>query len=614
MRLLCTIACILVLQSYIFALTPANPKLDSLLQALIHAEEDTDKVQLLVSISEIYTNLYPDTGIIYGLQAIDLATTLKWEKEVAQASYYVGFSYYNKSDYPKALEYLFKSLRISETIHYENGIANSLRKIGNVYRDQKNYTKALEHYHKALKIFEKNNDKLGISKCYSNIGEIYSYEYMNAEAMKYHEKALRLQEEVGYYNGMVITYYRMGDVYMNDNNYAAGLKQFEKALNILKMHPGAIAKEQVEETLGGAGAFYLEIAKMDAYQQVSLSKKEVLQRAVNYLTQAIAIATEMGQLTDIATFSDHLSSAYALSNDYVKAYENLRFSSHLVDSLFSARNNRLIVDIETRREKFLKEKIQKISAQKRRNELITVIAAFAVLLWITISSIRSYKSQQHSNAIIVKEKTKSDNLLLNILPGQVAEELKEKGSTTAKHFDEVTVLFTDFVNFTIAGERMGTQKLVDELHNCFKKFDEIMSKYNIEKIKTIGDAYLAVCGLPVPDTKHAENVMNAAMEIRAFMVSRRLELGEDTFEVRIGIHSGPVVAGIVGVKKFAYDIWGDTVNTAARMEQKSEAGKINISQTTYELVKDRFSCIYRGEIEAKNKGMLKMYFAESAIS
>jgi len=155
---------------------------------------------------------------------------------------------------------------------------------------------------------------------------------------------------------------------------------------------------------------------------------------------------------------------------------------------------------------------------------------------------------------------------------------------------------------------MKPEALIEELDNCFKKFDEITGKYNVEKIKTIGDAYLAVAGLPTADPKHAENVVRAAIEINAFMQDRFAKLGSSTFEIRIGIHSGSVVAGIVGVKKFAYDIWGDTVNTAARMEQNSEAGRINISATTYELVKDKFACEYRGEIDAKGKGMMKMYF------
>ena len=217
---------------------------------------------------------------------------------------------------------------------------------------------------------------------------------------------------------------------------------------------------------------------------------------------------------------------------------------------------------------------------------------------------------EKQNSELKAEKKKSDDLLLNILPEEVAEELKQNGKSVAKFFDDVTVLFTDFVDFTKVAEDMTPQELVDELDVCFKAFDDIISKYGIEKIKTIGDAYLAVCGLPLPDDVHAEKVATASIEIAQFMMLRKQQLGAKTFDVRIGIHSGNLVAGIVGVKKFAYDIWGDTVNTAARMEQNSQPGKINISQTTYDLIKDKFECTYRGEITAKNKGELKMYFIE----
>jgi adenylate cyclase len=215
---------------------------------------------------------------------------------------------------------------------------------------------------------------------------------------------------------------------------------------------------------------------------------------------------------------------------------------------------------------------------------------------------------ERHNAALQQEKKKSDDLLLNILPAEVAEELKEKGRAEARFFDNVTVLFTDFVDFTTAAERMSPQELVDELDVCFKAFDRIVRKYGCEKIKTIGDAYLAVCGLPHPDAAHAEHIAMCALEMVQFMAVRKLQPGTKTFDIRVGIHSGSVVAGIVGLNKFAYDIWGDTVNTAARMEQNSEPGRINISQVTYELVKDRLGCTYRGEIEAKHKGKMKMYF------
>lgn len=208
------------------------------------------------------------------------------------------------------------------------------------------------------------------------------------------------------------------------------------------------------------------------------------------------------------------------------------------------------------------------------------------------------------------EKNKSEALLLNILPEEVAEELKMAGYSNAKLYNEVTVMFTDFKGFTQISEQLSPQALVNELHHCFSAFDAIVHKHGVEKIKTVGDAYLAVSGLPANDPLHALHIIEAALEIRDFMKQRRAELGNNTFEIRIGLHTGQVVAGIVGVKKFAYDIWGDTVNIAARMEQNSDAGKINLSQSTYEQVKNAYHFSYRGKIEAKNKGQLDMYFVE----
>ena len=217
---------------------------------------------------------------------------------------------------------------------------------------------------------------------------------------------------------------------------------------------------------------------------------------------------------------------------------------------------------------------------------------------------------------VEKQKKRSDDLLLNILPEEVAEELKAKGSADAKQFDEVTVMFTDFKGFTQISEKLTPSELVAEIHTCFKAFDIIVTKYNIEKIKTIGDAYMCAGGLPVSNKTNAFDVVNAAIEIKQFMhehLKQRQKENKEPFEIRIGIHTGPVVAGIVGVKKFAYDIWGDTVNIAARMESSGETGKVNISGSTYKFVKDKFHCIHRGKILAKNKGEIDMYFVENRI-
>jgi class 3 adenylate cyclase len=208
-------------------------------------------------------------------------------------------------------------------------------------------------------------------------------------------------------------------------------------------------------------------------------------------------------------------------------------------------------------------------------------------------------------AEVVAQKDRSEKLLLNILPAKIADELMQTGFSIPKLFNHVTVIFTDFENFTGISETLSPEELVEEINKNFTKMDQIIEKYGLEKIKTIGDAYLAVCGLPNETEDHAERVVNAALEIRSYMLQQ-----DNKFGIRIGVHSGQVVAGIVGVKKFAYDIWGDTVNTASRLESKGEVGKVNISEATYELVKDKYKCMYRGKVEAKGKGEINMYFVE----
>lgn len=224
------------------------------------------------------------------------------------------------------------------------------------------------------------------------------------------------------------------------------------------------------------------------------------------------------------------------------------------------------------------------------------------------------KEIQQQKEIIELEKDKSDKLLLNILPIEVADELKQTGKSAAKSFESVTVLFTDIKDFTKISENQTPEKLVAEIDFCFRAFDFIIERHGLEKIKTIGDAYMCAGGLPVKNETHPDDVVLAALEIRDFinqLKEERIKKNQSYFEVRIGISTGPVVAGIVGNKKFAYDIWGDTVNTASRMESTSETGKVNISGTTYGLIKEKFNCTYRGKIAAKNKGDVDMYFVES---
>ncbi len=235
---------------------------------------------------------------------------------------------------------------------------------------------------------------------------------------------------------------------------------------------------------------------------------------------------------------------------------------------------------------------------------------------------RTVKLKETNNQLQVSldevevEKGKTDSLLLNILPESTVKELKETGSTKPKIYDNTSIIFTDFKGFTAQTQLISPEELLDDLNVCFRGFDKIMMKHGLEKIKTIGDSYMAVCGLPITHPDHAIRTVNASFEIIQFMESwkkQRIEEGKFAWETRIGIHSGSVIAGIIGTHKFAFDIWGDAVNTASRMESSGEPGKVNISSSTYELIKNNFECTSRGSIEVKGKQAIEMFWVDKLL-
>ncbi len=277
--------------------------------------------------------------------------------------------------------------------------------------------------------------------------------------------------------------------------------------------------------------------------------------------------------------------------------------------------------VDAARAQVAEAQVESVKSENIRNMAIGGAAFFVMVsllsYWRYRTSRRAKGVLEEKNKIIEKERQNSDNLLLNILPHAIAQELKEHGKARAQRFDQATVLLADFKNFTKIAEKLTPEELVGQLDTCFKAFDFIIQQYpDIEKIKTIGDAYMCASGL-TKNAAYPDNLLRAAIEMQAFLEEQRLEnirLGKLFFEARIGIHTGPVVAGVVGVKKFAYDIWGDTVNIAARMEASCEEGQINISQTTYQWVASHFECQYRGKIEAKNMGAIDMYYVKRELA
>ena len=339
--------------------------------------------------------------------------------------------------------------------------------------------------------------------------------------------------------------------------------------------------------------------------------------------QAETHALEGGLNHELRDIYRGLSLTFADQKEFKEAYDYQTKHQAIKDTLFNletddkVRGLQFTYEIDKKEDQIeILEKDSEIAQlQTKKQKAISIGASVAGILLLLLAGgiFHRYKFIQKINKIIEKEKNRSENLLLNILPSETAEELKEHGKAKARSYESVSILFTDFKGFTGIAASMSPEELVHEIHENFQAFDEIITKYNVEKIKTIGDAYMAAGGLPIANETHALDVASAALEIRDYVEELKLnrqKQGKPYFEIRIGIHTGPVVSGIVGIKKFAYDIWGDSVNIASRMESNSEPGKINISQSTYELVKKVAICTYRGEIEAKNRGKLKMYFLD----
>ncbi len=590
--------------------TEGKGRLDSLMAELPNAGEDTFAIKLFNDVSFAVYPADPEAGTRYALKALALSQKLAWPEGEAAAYNNLGNSYRQKASYPQALECYYRALRQYETLGYNDQSSTMEGNIGTVYFYQQAYPKALEHFFRALKTARTTGNRHLEMTIEGNIGNVYYAQGRYGEALTALQQALDIARSLGDRQGTLNQLGNIGNVYASQGAKEAALKTYFEALGLAREAGDAQA---IAANEGNIGETYLDLAKDSAIPPAARARH--LSDAISYIQQGIAAARAAAFNSAVLDFAQALSEAYALQGNYRAALEAYHHYTALKDSTFSIENNEKIAHLETARALQLKDKdiqIAQLGVAKKRNERYAYIGGIILLLIIMGILFRGFRRGQHSNALISKEKQRSDALLLNILPAEVAEELKDHGSSPARQYDEVSVLFTDFVNFTGTAQKLSPQSLVQELHECFTAFDEIIGRHGLEKIKTIGDAYMAVCGMPQPDAEHAQHAVDAGIEIRDY-VARRLtapQTGNAAFEIRIGINSGPVVAGIVGVKKFAYDIWGDTVNTAARMEQGGEPGHINVSRSTYELVKEDYHCHYRGKIAAKNKGEVEMYFVE----
>lgn len=544
-----------------------------------------------------------------------------------------------------------RSIALSEEIDYEAGQALGLYHLGRYYISIGTDPAQATHYLlNSLEIFSRLDDKHNMSRCYMQLGLI---NYM----IEFYEEGIRNLLLAVETNNLPTAKYLLALSYTKIGDFSNALNYFNQAIDY---YSSSGQNSYLHQCYLHMGQLYLDMGQVDS-SFVALEKSRQYRKALDGETDMIRwyaflsrAFLESGQVDSSIYYGEKsynletgkeeqlkdemalieathtLSRAYSQKRQYRKAYFFLDQYHTAKTYLTEGNSNQKVANMlnmfefekEMDQQRLEQEKEQQIArqeiaaARQMRNFMIAG-AIFLIILLVLLYNRYTFKRDsnkilEEKNNIISREKERSDELLLNILPDEVAEELKQKGEFESRIIEEVSVLFTDFKGFTSLTKQMTPKELVSDLHDCFSAFDRICEKYNVEKIKTIGDAYMAVGGIPVQTETHAIDAVKAALEIVEFteqLKKEKIKKNKSYFEVRVGLHSGQVVAGIVGLKKFQYDIWGDTVNIANRMESNGLVGTVNISQKTYELVKDdpdlAFTC--RGKIPVKGSQEMEMW-------
>lgn len=518
----------------------------------------------------------------------------------------LGVALHNTGNSKAGIEYLLKARRLLEKQNETASLANLEHLIAGIYFSDRDVHNALSHNNEAIRFARSSKQTELLANTYRTAADIYYQLYDFENAFDYYKQYLNLndsmrmqeqtrQQRIDQQRTMLtaaegqIKYliarqnfkdlelqqslYEQERLKLKNENLSLEAQRNEEEVLRLSAEKNANEAKLREQTLQALQArqqFRLTAQQLDAEKKerviASLRQQEQIDR-----TQRLADSTRMVQLRLDQEFQQ-------------REQENFKRFAYGLGGLGMIILALLGIGwlIARRTSRRMAIKNQEIEAQKTQIEL---------------------------------ERHKSDQLLRNILPDEVAQELRTHGYATPRFYEAATVLFTDFINFTSLSESLTPEQLIDELDECFLAFDEICDKYGLEKIKTIGDAFMCAGGLPIPNDTHPVDAVRAALEMTAWLERRNRENPNAIFrQMRIGIHTGPVIAGVIGKNKFAYDIWGDAVNLAARLEELGEPGRINISGATCEAVKHRYFCSYRGKKEVHNKGLVDMYFIEGEIS
>lgn len=614
------------------------------LKALQLRQQLGDKAEIASSLNNLgvlYENFgQPDSALAYHKQSLAILETLQDTLRIARARFNIAAVLQESGDYTEARNQLYEARAILERVGDLDGIAKVYTQLGHIYLELDRYREALRWYQQALQLRQQLGEPQGLAMAlsdYANALDEYqargvdtltdvfallertSIPRRTAESrsadtvLHYYQRALTIWSQLDNAAGKAQVFTNMADVYKR-------LGQYDKGLGLLRQAE-AIARELEDPLL------LMEIynVQSDIYDRMGQHT-----RALEYVRKYYALAREAKNQKFVQSALKDFSEVYSAMGDYQRAYayrvkyDEFRYARLREKERSDFARKEVLYEAE-RRERLLKEqetalKLQAAELARSRLELYASLAGVIALLVLAAllfsrNQLRARANRELAakNAVIERERQRADDLLTNILPTATAAELKAHNRVRPIRYESVTVMFTDFKGFTLIAESLPSEVLIAELDECFTLFDNIVLQYGLEKIKTIGDAYMCAGGLPLPNSTHPTDVVRAAIamqcQLQGLMARKKAE-GRPVFEMRIGIHTGPVIAGVVGRHKFAYDIWGDTVNTAARLEQTSQPGKINISETTYQAVKDLFNCTYRGRLSAKNKGEVAMYFVE----
>jgi class 3 adenylate cyclase len=596
-------------------------------------------------------------AIEYYQYALALRQSLGDAKSVASTLNNIAVVHEYLGDFGEALKTHRESLRIVEALGDKPRMARAHLNLSGVFEEEGAYPEAYEQVNAARAIFEELRDSASIAKCYTLLGHIRFELEMYSESMRWYELALRAKERLGDSATIANAISDLGNVLDemgNQDSSRAAVQLYLRALSIRQSLDDQAGIAALYNNLGIAykhlgqyekGWDYLRRALamrtaaadqpglMEVYNSIGdvVYGQKKYREALAWTERYFKIAQAIGDQKFIQKAYKDFAKIYASMGDFATAYEyrvqydELRYKRldearardfERKDVLFSEGKKER--EIERQRSELALRDAQIGRSRTTRNALIGGAFLLVLLIGLLMSRnrirARANRLLAAQNEAIERERQRADGLLKNILPAAAAEELKQHNVVQPTRYESVTVLFSDFKGFTTIAEQLTPEDLVTELDECFRLFDSIVERYNLEKIKTIGDAYMCAGGLPTPNETHASDMVHAALdmlrELADLMVQKKAE-GKPVFEMRIGIHSGPVVAGVVGSRKFAYDIWGDTVNTAARLEQGGEPGKINISGATWEQVRSEFACTFRGNLPAKNKGEIPMYFVDN---